>query len=70
MEQDLNQDVDRLLLLYPELADDPDAPVDPLALEDIQRLASRHARLTELFAKFREGLGLPDPNAETAEGGR
>jgi hypothetical protein len=70
MEQDLNRAVDQLLMLYPELAEGSDAPVDPLALEDIQRLASRHARLTELFAKFREGLGLPDPNAETEAGGR
>lgn len=61
MELDVQDSVKRTLLLYPELADLDPADVDPLILEDIQRLAIRHERMSDLFSTFRRRLGLPEP---------
>jgi hypothetical protein len=58
LDVDVIERVNRLLDAYPELST---KEVDPLVLEDIQRLAERHERVTKLFAAFRERLGLPDP---------
>jgi hypothetical protein len=61
MEVDIQEAVERLLILYPELADEDPADVNPLILDDIMRLAVRHERTTELFGMFRSRMGLPDP---------
>ena len=62
MELDVLDNIDELLVLYPELRTPEN--LDPLLLEDIQRLAHRHERATELFQQFRERLGIPPPGAE------
>ncbi|MEM7308843.1 MAG: hypothetical protein AAF682_19325 [Planctomycetota bacterium] len=64
MELDVQNAVDEMLILYPEL-EDPDS-VDPLVLEEILRLASRHERVTVLFSGLRERVGLPPPDGEQA----
>jgi hypothetical protein len=61
LEVDIQESVERLLILYPELGDEEPSDVNPLILEDILRLATRHERTTELFGLFRARLGLPDP---------
>ncbi|MEM7518634.1 MAG: hypothetical protein AAF368_17140, partial [Planctomycetota bacterium] len=61
-ELDVLQGVEELRILNPELFEEG-AEIDPLALEDVARLARRHERTSQLFARFRERLGLPDPNA-------
>jgi hypothetical protein len=61
MEVEIVDRLNEMLALYPELAA---KDVDPLVLEDIQRLAERHERATKLFAKLRERLGLPDPSGD------
>ncbi|MBK8180721.1 MAG: hypothetical protein IPK67_17875 [Planctomycetes bacterium] len=55
--------LERLLALYPELSE-PGAAVDPRVLQDVQRLAEQHERITVLFASFRKKLGLPDPSEQ------
>jgi hypothetical protein len=61
MELDLQQAVDEITRLSPELLEG--ASADRSVLEDIARLASRHERLTELFRDLRERVGIepPDP---------
>ena len=54
--------IEELLVLYPELKDGKE--IDPLLLEEIQRLAHRHERSTELFQQFREQLGISAPTLE------
>lgn len=66
MEVEVQDAIDRLLIQYPEL-EDPEL-VDPLVLEEILRLASRHERITTLFSGFRERLGLPAPGEEATPG--
>jgi hypothetical protein len=58
MQVDVQQSLEQLAGLI-----EGSAEVDPLWLSDIQRVAGRHERLTQLFSKFRERLGLPDPDA-------
>lgn len=48
-----------LASLYPELVEG--TADDPLLLEDVGRLAERHERTSVLFGRFRERLGVPDP---------
>ncbi len=67
MEVDVIDTIDELLVLYPELASVED--IDPLLLEDIQRLAVRHERATALFKLFRERLGLPAPGLDPSQFG-
>lgn len=59
MEVDVLDGIEELIVLYPELAEGTE--VDPLLLEEIQRLAHRHERSTELFQQFRERLGIQAP---------
>lgn len=61
MEVELQDEIDRLLLLYPELADLDPEDVNPLVLDQVMRVAVRHERTTELFTVFRRRLGVPDP---------
>jgi hypothetical protein len=58
LEVDTLGSLDRLLALYPELRS---ADVEPEVLEDVLRLAERHDRTTELFKRFRQRLGIEDP---------
>jgi hypothetical protein len=60
MELDIQSAVEELLRLYPELGEDA-SEIDPLLLDEIARLATRHERVTELFSGMRERLGLPAP---------
>ena len=62
-EVDVQERIERTLLLYPELSELATEDVDPLVLEDVMRLATRHERLTDLFTQFRKRLGIPDPGA-------
>jgi hypothetical protein len=62
MEVDVLDSIEELLVLYPELKDGKE--IDPLLLEEIQRLAHRHERSTELFQQFREQLGISAPTLE------
>lgn len=55
--------IEKFLRLHPEL--EQGLEPDPLVLEDLQRLAWRHQRTSDLFEKFRKRLGLPDPQGET-----
>ncbi len=61
MEVDVLDNVEELLVIYPELASGGD--IDPLLLEEIQRLGHRHERTTNLFKQFRERLGIEVPPA-------
>jgi hypothetical protein len=63
MERDVLESVEELLLLHPELIDGGE--IDPLLLEDVSRLGQRHERMSKLFSRFREGLGIPAPSEET-----
>lgn len=63
MELDVQEAVDKLMLLYPELDGDP-YDIDPMILNDIQRLANRHERTSDLFEAFRSRLGIPAPGEE------
>jgi hypothetical protein len=58
MEIDVQESVEELLRIYPELSGED---VDPLILEDISRLAAHHERITELFQAMRERIGVPEP---------
>jgi hypothetical protein len=60
LEADTVRSLNRLLALYPELAEEG-AEIDPRVLIDVQRLAAQHERTTALFTDFRKRLGLPDP---------
>jgi hypothetical protein len=62
MEIDVLDSIEELLVLYPEL-EQADG-LDPLLLEEIQRLAHRHERSTELFREFRQRLGIDAPRLE------
>ncbi len=62
MEVDLQEAVQDLLTLYPELESGEE--VDELILEDITRLANRHEEITNLFQALRERLGLEPPPEE------
>jgi hypothetical protein len=65
MEVENQRAIEKFLKLHPELESGEQAePADPLVLEDIQRLAWKHQRTTDLFGKFRKRLGLPDPEDE------
>jgi len=65
MEVENQRAIEKFLKLHPELeAGDGSEPADPLVLEDLQRLAWKHQRTTDLFGKFRKRLGLPDPEDE------
>ncbi|HVS12125.1 MAG TPA: hypothetical protein VMS76_19850, partial [Planctomycetota bacterium] len=57
MEVETLDRLDQMLLLQPE-GDD---------LGDVQRLAERHERTSELFKQFRERLGIPEPQAPEPE---
>jgi hypothetical protein len=59
LDVDLIDQVNALLKSNPEIADGKTA--DPIVLEEIQRLADRHERITKLFTQFRERLGVPPP---------
>jgi hypothetical protein len=67
METDVLDSIDELLRLYPELTEGGE--LDPLLLEEIQRLAVRHERSTELFRAFRARLGLEAPGADVDDAG-
>jgi len=67
MEVDIQASVERLLVLYPELSEEDPSEINPLILEDINRLALKHERTSELFTLFRSRLGLPDPGEAPAE---
>ena len=67
MEVDIQASVERLLVLYPELSEEDPSEINPLILEDINRLALKHERTSELFTLFRSRLGLPDPGDAPAE---
>jgi hypothetical protein len=70
MEIDVLDALDAMRIENPELFEEG-AEVDPLVLEDVTRLAHRHERVTTLFQKFRERLGLPDPEGtEPRPGGQ
>ncbi|MFM7282104.1 MAG: hypothetical protein ACKO32_10030 [Planctomycetia bacterium] len=62
MEVENQRAIEKFLKLHPELEGGNEA--DPLVLEDLQRLAWKHQRTTDLFGKFRKRLGLPDPQDE------
>ncbi|HIG10566.1 MAG TPA: hypothetical protein EYG30_03040 [Planctomycetes bacterium] len=62
MEREVIDTIEELLVLYPELSGSED--IDALLLEDIQRLAVRHERASELFKLFRSRLGLPAPGLD------
>jgi hypothetical protein len=64
MDLEVQRDIEELVVLYPELSES--GPIDPLLLEEITRLAVRHERTSDLFAQFRERLGLPDPDGKSA----
>jgi len=59
MEIDLQQSVEELLLLYPELEDPEEVPES--VLRDIARLGIRHEQITELFKAMRERVGIQAP---------
>jgi hypothetical protein len=59
LEVDLQESVELLIQLHPELAD-PDE-VDDSVLREISRLALRHEKITELFSAMRERLGIEAP---------
>lgn len=65
MERDVIDQIDELLILYPELKEEKE--IDPLLLEEIGRLGHRHQRSSELFKTFRERLGYPDPGPAPVE---
>ncbi len=65
MEVDLQESVDQLLALHPELRG-PVEDLDPDVLRDITRLAGRHEAITVLFRSMRERLGIDAPQAETS----
>jgi hypothetical protein len=67
LEIDVLDSIEELLVLYPELEEGGD--IDPLLLEEIQRLAYRHERSTELFSEFRQRLGIEAPEVEMELGG-
>ncbi|MBM3977226.1 MAG: hypothetical protein FJ299_09580 [Planctomycetes bacterium] len=60
LELDNASQIERLVRRYPELAQ-AGSP-DPLVLREIQRLATRHERVTVLFGILRARLNLPDPD--------
>jgi len=59
MEIDLQESVDQLIRLNPELAEADE--VDERVLREITRLATRHEKITELFSAMRERLGIEAP---------
>ncbi len=59
MELDLQQSVDELLFLYPELENPDDVP--DYVLRDISRLGVRHEKITQLFRAMRRRLGIEAP---------
>ncbi len=61
MEIDLQQSVEQMMRLYPELGEDAEVELDPLLLSDVARLAARHQQITELFQSLRERVGIPAP---------
>ena len=63
METTTIDDLNRMLVLYPELQD-AELEVDPLVLEEVLRLAERHERTTQLFTEFRRRLEIPGPDEE------
>ncbi len=65
MEVDIQSSVERLIVLYPELSEMAPDEINPLILEDINRLALKHERTSELFTIFRARLGIPDPDPES-----
>jgi hypothetical protein len=67
MEREVLDNIDELLVLYPELEKAED--IDPLLLEEIGTLAVRHRRTTALFKVFRERLKLPEPGKGLSEEG-
>jgi len=67
MEVDVLDGIEELLVLYPEL--EQGGEIEPLLLEEIQRLAYRHERSTELFREFRKRLGIEAPLIEVDQGG-
>jgi hypothetical protein len=62
MEVENQRAIEKFLKLHPELEERGEP--DPLVLEDLQRLAWKHQRTSDLFVKFRKRLGLPDPEDE------
>ncbi len=68
MEIEIQEAVERLLVLYPELGETDPSEVHPLILDEVMRLAVRHERTTELFRTFRARLGYPDPDETPAPG--
>jgi hypothetical protein len=48
--------------MHPEV--EQGGELDPLLYEDLQRLAWRHQRTSDLFEKFRRRLGIPDPESD------
>jgi hypothetical protein len=65
MEVEVQESVDQLLALHPELRGDVE-DVDPDVLRDITRLAQRHEAVTRLFRGMRERLGIDAPEPETS----
>jgi hypothetical protein len=66
MELEIRDGIEELRIAYPELASGEE--LDPLVLEEIQRLAIRHERSSDLFEAFRERVGFgARPDAEEGE---
>lgn len=61
LEQELAEQLTRLEQVNPELARGGEA--DAITLREIQRLATRHEKITALFARLRARLQLPDPES-------
>ena len=59
LEVDLQESVELILRLHPELADPEE--VDENVLREISRLALRHEKITALFSAMRERLGIEAP---------
>jgi hypothetical protein len=65
MEVEIQESVDQLLALHPELRGDVEE-IDPAVLRDITRLAERHESVTRLFRDMRVRLGIDAPEPETS----
>src|SRR5712671_3329447 len=62
LELEIQDSLAKFKLLHPEV--EQGRELDPLLYEDLQRLAWRHQRTSDLFEKFRKRLGIPDPEVD------
>jgi hypothetical protein len=65
LELELARQLTHLEKLHPELARAGEA--DAIVLRELQRLATRHERVTALFALLRARLDFPDPDQVPAD---